>query len=163
MTAISVVHHVNHSGISRYKATTGGRSPHRLGALAHYLPGLLLMLAAIVTIVWAELGASHSIFWEVIAGLLALIARFGTRSIERSSPHLLVAGTELLKGDGHDLAVTLSSDPGALVRRNRSPYWVAVTGSQKSQWRSAEYCASVKVDRPGRSWISQAGVSALAV
>src|SRR6516165_756828 len=75
----------------------------------------------------------------------------------------LAAGTELLRCDGHDLAVTLSSDPGALVRRNRSPYWVAVTESQKSQWRSAEYCASVKVDSPGRSWISQTGVSALAV
>jgi hypothetical protein len=41
-----------------------------------YLPGLLVMLAAIVTITWAELGASHSIFWEVVAGLLALIALF---------------------------------------------------------------------------------------
>ena len=39
-----------------------------------YLPGLLVMLAAIVTIAWAELGASHSIFWEVLAGLLAFIA-----------------------------------------------------------------------------------------
>jgi uncharacterized membrane protein YdbT with pleckstrin-like domain len=34
------------------------------------------MLAALVTIAWAELGASHSIFWEVLAGLLALIALF---------------------------------------------------------------------------------------
>ena len=41
-----------------------------------YLPGLLFMLAAIVTIVWAELGASHSIFWEVIAGLLAVVALY---------------------------------------------------------------------------------------
>ena len=41
-----------------------------------YLPGLLVMLAAIVTIAWAELGASHSIFWEVLAGFLALIASF---------------------------------------------------------------------------------------
>jgi uncharacterized membrane protein YdbT with pleckstrin-like domain len=39
-----------------------------------YLPGLLVMLAAIVTIAWAELGASHSIFWEVLAALLAVIA-----------------------------------------------------------------------------------------
>jgi uncharacterized membrane protein YdbT with pleckstrin-like domain len=34
------------------------------------------MLAAIVTIAWAELGASHSIFWEVIAGLLAVVALY---------------------------------------------------------------------------------------
>ena len=55
-----------------------GEVVRHIGALHWhiYLPGLLFMLAAIVTIAWAELGASHSIFWEVLAGLLALIALF---------------------------------------------------------------------------------------
>jgi DNA polymerase-3 subunit epsilon len=36
-------------------------------------------------------------------------------------------------------------------RKSISLYCVAVTESQKSQWRSAEYSASVEVDRPGTS------------
>ena len=40
-----------------------------------------------------------------------------------------------------------------------SRYKAGVTESQKSQWRRAEYCASVKVVRPDTSWISQAGAS----
>jgi hypothetical protein len=58
--------------------------------------------------------------------------------------------------------VTLSSDPHFGAKKSLSLYWVAVTESQNPQWRSAEYWPSVKFDRPGRSWISQAGVSALA-
>ena len=41
--------------------------------------------------------------------------------------------------------------------KSLSLYWVVVTESQKSQWRSATYCTSVKVDEAGTSWISQAG------
>jgi len=64
--------------------------------------------------------------------------------------------------DGGDLAVT--TEPACFAATKPLPlHWVGVTESQKSQWRSAEYCASVKVDRPGRSWISQAGASVLAV
>jgi uncharacterized membrane protein YdbT with pleckstrin-like domain len=53
-----------------------GEVVRHIGALHWhiYLPGFLVMLAAIVTIAWAELGASHSIFWEVLAALLAVIA-----------------------------------------------------------------------------------------
>ena len=41
-----------------------------------YLPGLLCMLAAIGAIAWAELGAHLSIFWQVLAALLAIAALF---------------------------------------------------------------------------------------
>jgi uncharacterized membrane protein YdbT with pleckstrin-like domain len=41
-----------------------------------YLPGLLCMLAAIVAIAWAELGAHVSILWQVLAALFAIIALF---------------------------------------------------------------------------------------
>jgi uncharacterized membrane protein YdbT with pleckstrin-like domain len=41
-----------------------------------YLPGFLLMLAAIVTIAWAELGAGGSILWRAIAALFATTALF---------------------------------------------------------------------------------------
>jgi uncharacterized membrane protein YdbT with pleckstrin-like domain len=39
-----------------------------------YLPGFLCMLAAIVTIAWAELGADGSILWRVLAALLVIVA-----------------------------------------------------------------------------------------
>jgi uncharacterized membrane protein YdbT with pleckstrin-like domain len=39
-----------------------------------YLPGLIFMLAALVTIGWAELGAGGSKFWEVVAALFAIVA-----------------------------------------------------------------------------------------
>ena len=38
-----------------------------------YLPGLLCMLAAIVAIAWAELGAHVTIFWHVVAALFAIV------------------------------------------------------------------------------------------
>ena len=41
-----------------------------------YLPGLLCMLAAIVAIAWAQLGAQVSILWQVLAALLAVVALF---------------------------------------------------------------------------------------
>ena len=41
-----------------------------------YLPGLLCMLAAIVAIAWAELGAHVTIFWHVVAALFAIVALF---------------------------------------------------------------------------------------
>jgi hypothetical protein len=63
---------------------------------------------------------------------------------------------------GQSVATTrMSTDRSAA--RLLQPYWVAVTESQKSQRRSAAYCESVKLDRPGESWISQAGASAPAV
>jgi hypothetical protein len=41
-----------------------------------YLPGLLSMVAAIVAIAWAELGANGGIFWRVLAALLAMITLY---------------------------------------------------------------------------------------
>jgi hypothetical protein len=37
-----------------------------------------------------------------------------------------------------------------------------LSASQKSQWRSAAYCASIRVDRSGCPWINQAGVLVVA-
>jgi uncharacterized membrane protein YdbT with pleckstrin-like domain len=41
-----------------------------------YLPGLLCMLAAIVAIAWAELGAHVSLLWQALAAVFAIVALF---------------------------------------------------------------------------------------
>jgi uncharacterized membrane protein YdbT with pleckstrin-like domain len=41
-----------------------------------YLPGLLFMLAALVTIGWAQLGAGGNVWWQILAALFVLIALF---------------------------------------------------------------------------------------
>jgi uncharacterized membrane protein YdbT with pleckstrin-like domain len=41
-----------------------------------YFPGLLFVLAAIVTIAWGELGANGSIVWRTLAALFAIVALF---------------------------------------------------------------------------------------